>query len=146
MCSPFNIFSFRCLILKLAWLADKSTREKAFSFHIPIPNQIQGHHRRYNFVLPVQHLTEGVQHAPVRFATGRFHFVYGYAQGESIARAHRLKPAQFIHSRASQTGWAGQIVFNKQPHEQAAGVPTAGDDTAVNCFSGPLRICVIWYS
>jgi hypothetical protein len=89
----------------------------AASAHITIPDQIQAHHGYHNIAFLIYHLAKGVQHASVRFAAGRFHFVHSNTQGKFIAGAHRIKPAQFIHSRASQAGWARQVVFHKHAHK-----------------------------
>ena len=65
-------------------------RYNVLSSNIPVSDQVQAHHRYYYFAFLIYHLTKGVQHTSIRFATRRFHFMHCNTQNKFITGPHRF--------------------------------------------------------
>src|SRR5262249_19202483 len=55
----------------------------------------------------------------------------------SVARPHRLEPAQFIEARRGEACDVREVVLREKPHRQRTRMPAAGDETTELGQLGP---------
>src|SRR5262249_30871419 len=61
---------------------------------------------------------------------GRARFEDFAFDGENIACADGMRPADLLHADTDQTADDSEVAFDHQPHRQGGGVPAAGHQAA----------------
>ena len=93
-------------------------------------DSFHGHHR---FIVPIDHLDEGPDDAPVGFRPRALGFHNRDSHGEFVARAHRSCPAQFVDARRTQAcRRRAESVRQKASSSGTGRMPPAGYQAAVN--------------
>src|SRR6185503_17299825 len=100
-------------------------------------------HTHHDFTLLIQNFDKGAHDAAVGTGFGPAPFHHGRAHGEFIAGNDRLVPAEFVAAGRTEVSDLGEIVFGVEAHHEGRGVPTAGNDAAVDALLRCFFIDVI---
>ena len=89
-------------------------------------------HRQHRRVVLVAHGVARAHDAAVGAAARLADVGDSGAGGQHIAGAHRVRPADFVDAGRAHAGAVAQQTVDEKPHEQRNGVPTAGDQPAID--------------